>query len=127
MNFVIWDIESSSSDTFFGSIIEIGAIYLDKNLIEKNRFKLRCRLPEGEIPQAMALIVNKTNVEMLTKTNLSHYQLLGEVEKIFKKWSQLNNGCIFLGWSNIGFDDEMLRKEIFSRNSLSLYYKCFSK
>jgi len=113
MNFVIWDVESSSSDTFFGSIIEIGAIYLDKNLIEKDRFKLRCRIPEGEIPQAMALIVNKTSVEMLTKTNLSHYQLLGEVEKIFKKWSQLSNGCMFLGWSNIGFDDEMLRKEFF--------------
>ena len=73
MNFVIWDIESSSSDTFFGSIIEIGAIYLDKNLIEKDRFKLRCRIPEGEIPQAMALIVNKTSVELLTKGNLSHY------------------------------------------------------
>ena len=35
--------------------------------------------------------------------------MLGEVEKIFKKWSP----AIFLGWSNIGFDDEMIRKEFF--------------
>ena len=52
---------------------------------EKDRFNLRCRLPEGEIPQCMALIVNKTSVDLLTKANLSHYQMLGEVEKIFKK------------------------------------------
>ena len=109
MNLVIWDIESSSSSTDFGSIIEIGGILLDQNFKEKDRFNLRCRLPEGEIPQAMALIVNKTSVDLLTKTNLSHYQMLSEVEKIFKKWSP----AIFLGWSNIGFDDEMIRKEFF--------------
>jgi len=109
MNFVIWDIESSSASTDFGSIIEIGGILVDENFKEKDRFNLRCRLPEGEIPQAMALIVNKTSIDKLTKVNLSHYQMLGEVEKIFKKWSP----AIFLGWSNIGFDDEMIRKEFF--------------
>ncbi len=109
MNLVIWDIESSSASTDFGSIIEIGGILIDENFIEKDRFNLRCRLPEGEIPQAMALIVNKTSVDLLTKSNLSHYQMLSEVEKIFKKWSP----AIFLGWSNIGFDDEMIRKEFF--------------
>jgi len=109
LNLVIWDIESSNANTDFGSIIEIGGILVDENLKEKDRFNLRCRLPEGEIPQAMALIVNKTGVDMLTKANLSHYQMLSEVEKIFKKWSP----AIFLGWSNIGFDDEMIRKEFF--------------
>ena len=72
MNLVIWDIESSSASTDFGSIIEIGGILIDENFIEKDRFNLRCRLPEGEIPQAMALIVNKTSVDLLTKSNLSH-------------------------------------------------------
>jgi len=109
VNLAIWDIESSSASTDFGSIIEIGGILLDQNFKEKDRFNLRCRLPEGEIPQCMALIVNKTSVDLLTKTNLSHYQMLSEVEKIFKKWSP----AIFLGWSNIGFDDEMIRKEFF--------------
>ena len=109
MNLAIWDIESSNANTDFGSIIEIGGILVDENFKEKDRFNLRCRLPEGEIPQCMALIVNKTSVDLLTKANLSHYQMLGEVEKIFKKWSP----AIFLGWSNIGFDDEMIRKEFF--------------
>ena len=109
MNLAIWDIESSSASTDFGSIIEIGGILLDENFKEKDRFNLRCRLPEGEIFQASALLVNKTTIKQLTQVNLSHYQMLGEVETIFKKWSP----AIFLGWSNIGFDDEMIRKEFF--------------
>ena len=109
MNLAVWDIESSSASTDFGSIIEIGGILVDENFKEKDRFNFRCRLPEGEIPQAMALIVNKTSIKQLTQGNLSHYQMLSEVEKTFKKWSP----CIFLGWSNIGFDDEMIRKEFF--------------
>ena len=118
MNLVIWDIESSSASTDFGSIIEIGGILVDENFNEKDRFNLRCRLPEGEVFQAMALLVNRTTIKQLTQTNLSHYQMLGEVEKIFKKWSP----AIFLGWSNIGFDDEMIRKEFFKKHKISLYY-----
>jgi exodeoxyribonuclease I len=109
MNLVIWDIESSSASTSWGSIIEVGGILVDPNFKELDRFNFRCRLPEGEIPQAMALIVNKTSVDLLTKGNLSHYQMLGQLEAIFKKWSP----AIFLGWSNIGFDDEMIRNEFF--------------
>ena len=73
MNLAIWDIESSSAITDFGSIIEIGGILVDENFKEKDRFNLRCRLPEGEIPQAMALIVNKTSIEQLTKVNSVSY------------------------------------------------------
>ena len=109
MNLVIWDIESSSANTSWGSIIEVGGILVDPNFKELDRFNLRCRLPEGGIPQCMALIVNRTSVDLLTKGNLSHYEMLSQLEAIFKKWSP----AIFLGWSNIGFDDEMIRNEIF--------------
>ena len=109
MNLAIWDIESSSSSTDWASIIEIGGILVDENFKEIDRFNLRCRLPEGELFSAMALIVNKTSIKQLTQTNLSHYQMLAEVERIFKKWTP----SIFLGWSNLGFDDELIRKEFF--------------
>ena len=49
MNLAIWDIESSSAITDFGSIIEIGGILVDENFKEKDRFNLRCRLPEGAV------------------------------------------------------------------------------
>ena len=109
MNLVFWDIETDSSNTFFGTIIEIGAILVNSNFQELDKLNIRCRLPEGTIPQAGALLVNKSNVSMLTKANYSHYQMLQEVETTFKKWSP----AIFLGYSNINFDDEMLRKEFF--------------
>jgi len=109
MNLAIWDIESSSANTSWGSIIEVGGILVDPNFKELDRFNFRCRLPEGEVPQAMALIVNKTSVDLLTKGNLSHYQMLSQLEATFKKWSP----AIFMGWSNIGFDDEMIRNEFF--------------
>ena len=98
MNLAIWDIESSSASTDFGSIIEIGGVLVNENFKEIDRFNLRCSLPDGEIPQAAALLVNRTSIKQLTQTNLSHYQMLGEVEKTFKKWSP----AIFMGWSNIG-------------------------
>ena len=109
MNLAIFDIESSSASTDWGSIIEIGGILVDEDFKEKDRFNLRCSLPEGEIFQAMALIVNKTSIKQLTQTNLSHYQMLGEVEKIFKRWSP----AIFIGWNSINFDEELIRKEFF--------------
>ena len=109
MNIVIWDIETDSSNTFFGTIIEIGAILLNENFQELDKLNIRCRLPEGVIPQAGALLVNQSNVSMLTKANYSHYQMLQEVETTFKRWSP----AVFLGYSNINFDDEMLRKEFF--------------
>ena len=112
MNLAIWDIESSSAITDWASIIEIGGLLVDENFKEIDRFNLRCRLPEGEIPQAMALIVNKTTISQLTKTNLSHYQLINQVYKIFTDWGK-KGPTIFLGWSNVGFDDELLRKEFF--------------
>ena len=98
MNIVIWDIETDSSNTVFGTIIEIGAILMNDNFKELDKLNIRCRLPEGEIPQCMALLVNKTSVDLLTKVNLSHYQMLNQVEAIFKRWSP----AIFMGWSNIG-------------------------
>ena len=109
MNIVIWDIETDSSNTFYGTIIEIGAILMNDNFQELDKLNIRCRLPEGVIPQCGALLVNQSNVSMLTQANYSHYQMLQEVEETFKKWSP----AVFMGYANINFDDEMLRKEFF--------------
>ena len=101
MRYAIWDLETSSSDTFFGHILEAGGILVDDNFKELDRFNLRGRLPEGELFQSMALLVNRTSVKQLTQVNLGHYQLINELENIFKRWGQ-GGPTIFLGWSNIG-------------------------
>ena len=109
MNICIYDLETDSSKTDFLSILEFGAILLNDNFQELDRINLRCRIPEGVIPQASALLINGISVKMLTQGNLSHYQMIGEIEKVFQKWTP----AIFIGYSNINFDDEAIRKEFF--------------
>ena len=65
--------------------------------------------PQDRVPSATALCINKSNVDLITKGNLSHYEMLIQVEKKFREWSP----ATFLGYSSINFDDEVLRKEFF--------------
>ena len=109
MNYVVWDIETDSAQTDWATIIEIGAILLDENFKEKERFQARCRLPQDRVPSATALCINKSNVDLITKGNLSHYEMLTQVEQKFRQWSP----ATFLGYSSINFDDEVIRKEFF--------------
>jgi exodeoxyribonuclease-1 len=76
---------------------------------KKSDFLARCRLPQDRVPSATALCINKSNVDLLTKGNLSHYEMLTQVEQKFREWSP----ATFLGYSSINFDDEVIRKEFF--------------
>ena len=109
MNYVIWDIETDSAQLDWATMIEIGAIFLDENFKEKERFSARCRMPQDRVPSATALCINKSNVDLITKGNLSHYEMISQVEKKFKEWSP----ATFMGFSSVGFDDEILRREFF--------------
>lgn len=109
MNICVFDIESLGSDTAYSSIAEFAAILYSDDFKELDRINIRCRIPEGEIPQCTALLVNRLDIKTLTSANYSHYQLINEVQKTFTKWSP----CIFIGFSSIHFDEEMLRKEFF--------------
>ena len=75
MNFVVYDFETTGRNPTWDQIIQVGAILIDKNFNELDRFEARCSLKPGLIPQPGALLVNKTTVPMLNKTNLSHYEL----------------------------------------------------
>ena len=45
---VIYDTETTNS-TIWGSIIEVGAVVVDKNLKEIGKLNIRGRMPEGRI------------------------------------------------------------------------------
>ena len=66
MNIVIWDIETDSSNTFFGSIIEIGAILLNDKFQELDKLNIRCRLPKA-LYHKLVLLVNQSSVSLLTR------------------------------------------------------------
>ncbi len=108
-NFVFYDFETSSSNKHWGQIIQIGAILTNDNLEELDRFDVRCRLSPGIIPEAMALIVNKTSPIMLKKSNLSHYEMIRQFIETLKKWGK----ATYIGFNSIEFDEEFLRSTLF--------------
>ena len=61
---VIYDTETTNS-TIWGSIIEVGAVVVDKNLKEIGKLNIRGRMPDGEVPSAKALLVNSTSIDLL--------------------------------------------------------------
>ena len=107
-NFVFYDFETSSSNKQWGQIIEIGAILVDDELNELDRFESRSRLSPGIIPEAMSLIVSNTTPKKLKSTNLSHYEMVRQFVEKLKGWSK----ATYIGWNNIEFD------QIFWRNTL---------
>tara|TARA_Y100000816_G_scaffold285983_1_gene266379 strand:+ start:52 stop:1473 length:1422 start_codon:yes stop_codon:yes gene_type:complete len=108
-NFVFYDFETSSSNKYWGQIIQIGAVLTNENLEELDRFDARCRLSPGIIPEAMALIVNKTSPTMLKKSNLSHYEMIRQFVETLKRWGK----AIYIGFNSIEFDEEFLRCTLF--------------
>ncbi len=108
---VIYDTETTNS-TIWGSIIEVGAVVVDKNLKEIGKLNIRGRMPEGEVPSAKALLVNSTSIDLLTKGNYSHYDFLGAVENFFTKCAP----AMFVGWSNLNFDRRMFHFNFFKGN-----------
>ena len=108
-NFVFYDFETSSSNKHWGQIIQIGAILTNDSLEELDRFDARCRLSPGIIPEAMALIVNKSSPAMLKGSNLSHYEMIRQFVTTLKKWGK----ATYMGFNSIEFDEEFLRSTLF--------------
>jgi len=108
-NFVFYDFETSSSNKHWGQIIQIGAILTNDNLEELDRYEARCRLSPSIIPEAMALIVNKSSPKMLKGANLSHYEMIRQFVETLKKWGKVT----YIGYNSIDFDEEFLRNTLF--------------
>ena len=108
-NYVFYDFETCSSNVSYGQIIEAAAVLVNDDFQELDRFEGRCRLSPGIIPEAMALIVNKSSVAMLKNTNLSHYQMIKQMIEKFNKWKN----SVFFGYNSIEFDEEFLRRTLF--------------
>ena len=108
-NFIFYDLETCSSNVSYGQIIQVAAVLVNDDFQELDRYEGRCKLSPGIIPEAMALIVNKTSPKVLKETNLSHYQMIREMIEKFNKWKN----SIFIGWNNVLFDREFLRRTLF--------------
>mgnify|MGYP001201571736 CR=1 FL=1 len=107
-NLVFYDFETCSSNVSYGQIIQAAAVLVNDKFQELDRFEARCKLSPGVVPEAMALLVNKTTPKMLKETNLSHYQMVRQMVNKFKQWKN----SIFIGYNSINFDEEFLRRTL---------------
>jgi len=108
-NLVFYDFETCSSNVSYGQIIQAAAVLVNDDFQELDRYEGRCKLSPGIIPEAMALIVNKSSPKILKETNLSHYQMIRQMMEKFNLWKN----SIFIGWNSINFDEEFLRRTLF--------------
>jgi len=107
-NLVFYDFETCSSNVSYGQIIQAAALLVNDNFEELDRYEGRCKLSPGVVPEAMALLVNKTTPKMLKETNLSHYQMIRQLIDKFKGWKN----STFIGYNSINFDEEFLRRTL---------------
>ena len=108
-NLVFYDFETCSSNVSYGQIIQAAAVLVNDNFQELDRYEGRCKLSPGIVPEAMALLVNKTTPKILRETNLSHYQMVRQMMDKFNQWKN----SIFIGYNSINFDEEFLRRNLF--------------
>jgi len=107
-NLVFYDFETCSSNVSYGQIIQAAAVLVNDNIQELDRYEGRCKLNPGVVPEAMALLVNKTTPKMLKETNLSHYEMIRQLVDKFKQWKN----SVFIGYNSINFDEEFLRRTL---------------
>jgi len=107
-NLVFYDFETCSSNVSYGQIIQAAAVLVNDNFQELDRYEGRCKLNPGIVPEAMALLVNKTTPKMLKETNLSHYEMIRQLVDKFKQWKN----SVFIGYNSINFDEEFLRRTL---------------
>jgi len=107
-NLVFYDFETCSSNVSYGQIIQAAAVLVNDNFQELDRYEGRCKLSPGVVPEAMALLVNKTTPKILKETNLSHFQMIRQLVDKFKQW----RNSTFIGYNSINFDEEFLRRTL---------------
>ena len=110
MAFVFYDTETTGVDTNFDQILQFGAIKTDGDMNELDRFEVRCRLMPHVVPSPKALQVTRITPSMLIDPAIpTYFEAIQLIHKKMSEWSP----ATFMGFSSVGFDDEILRREFF--------------
>ncbi|MEC8496756.1 MAG: exodeoxyribonuclease I, partial [Pseudomonadota bacterium] len=117
-NLIFYDLETSgrgenhkkTRNGQWDQILQVGAILCDENLIEKDRFEIKCNLNKTLIPNPSALLVNNLSMTTIRNTNnISSYRLICDMLDKFREWGT----AIYIGFNSIDFDEEFLRNSLF--------------
>ena len=83
MKYVFYDLETTGKNKDWSQIIQFGAVCVDEQFNELDRFETRCRLKTGLVPEPEALIVNNTSIKNLENSlDIWKYEKLDETNRI---------------------------------------------
>ncbi len=108
-NLLFFDYESSDTRVNFGQVCELSFILTDDRFKILEKKELKCRLKPNVVPNIRAMLVNSITPQTLRNAPLSHYQLVLENYKWFKKLSP----TYFTGFNITSFDIEFYRRMLF--------------
>ena len=108
-NLLFFDYESSDTRVNFGQVCELSFILTDDRFKILEKKELKCRLKPNVVPSIGAMMVNSITLQTLKNAPLSHYQLVLENYKWFKKLSP----AYFTGFNITSFDIEFYRRMLF--------------
>ncbi|HTU13038.1 MAG TPA: exonuclease domain-containing protein [Allosphingosinicella sp.] len=110
MGFVFYDTETTGTNLDFDQILQFAAIRTDHDLVELDRFEIRCRLLPHVVPHPKALTVTRVSMDQLLDSSLpTHYEMMCQIAERLSAWSP----AIFIGWNTLEFDEALLRQALF--------------
>ncbi|MBL7234200.1 exonuclease domain-containing protein [Komagataeibacter oboediens] len=106
-NFIFYDLETTGTNIVFDQIMQFGAVLTDRNLVELDRFEIRCRLLPWIVPAPGALLVTDTDVRLLDDPTLpDFYSMMRAIAQQLNAWGR----ATFVGYNSIPFDEPFLQR-----------------
>ena len=124
MDFVFYDLETSGLSTAFDQPLQFAAIRADENLVERERFQLRCRLAPHILPSPEALSITGVTADMLYDDSLpSLFEFAQQLSELIENWAP----AIWTGYNSMKFDEEVLRQTFYQNLQPDVYATQFNR
>ncbi len=107
-NLIFYDTETTGIQKDFSQILQCGSILTDTDLSFLDQQNVGCAPLPWIIPQPRAMLTNK-KIELF-HSNVSHYQMMKDIQKKWKEWSS-ENSSIFITFNGHAFDEELIRRQ----------------
>ena len=112
--YIFYDLETTGQNPCFDQVVRFAAKETDCNLNIINEHNISVKLRNDVIPHPKALLVNRLNINQLSK-GILEYEAFHKIHKIMNKPNTIN-----IGYNSLNLDDKFLRFG-FYRNLLDPY------
>jgi exodeoxyribonuclease-1 len=107
--FVFYDTETTGLEKSTSQILQIALVFTDDEFNILSSKKLECRKSPWNVPSPAAMLITGFSPDDLKFNPHSHYEMMREVDG----WVRQQHWPVtFIGYNNIGFDEEILANNL---------------